>query len=82
MDKEVYNETLKTMPNDFDYKLISFTNDNMVYGKYLYVYPPFGGTPSMEQEKKNKFSMKYNELYNTKFNINPYESDTEESDTV
>ena len=87
MDPEVYNKTLATLcgnPQHAKYheifKKLEF-NYPLVYGKYLFVSPPYPGKfCSIEDNARNIFSMSYNGFYNEKYNIDPYASDYEESD--
>ena len=86
MDRELYNETLNAVcaipqySNYFDlFRELNFEGDLMVYGKYLHVKPPFpGNVMSPYETAKNLFSMKYNELYNVKYQIDPQDSDDDD----
>ena len=80
MDNELIKETLDNLLKNQQYsnlhdifKKLTFDNEHLVYGKYLYVFPPIPGVGvDIDAKAKNIFSMKYNELYNIKNNINPY----------
>ena len=78
MDKELYEKTLAELSGDENYSKFHETfkslqfDQSMVYGKYLWLQPPIPGiTLSDYDYAKNIFSMKYNELFNTKHNIDP-----------
>lgn len=88
MDPEVLKETLEALCQNekhakyVDYfKQLKFDNVNLVYGKYLHVSPPFPGDGMTDQDKaRNIFHMTYNQLYNSKYNIDPYASSSEDEE--
>ena len=94
MDRELYNQTLNAVcaiprySNYFDlFRELNFDGDHLVYGKYLHVQPPFPGNVmgptecSTYEAAKNLFSMKYNELYNVKYLIDPQASDDDDDES-
>jgi hypothetical protein len=80
MEEELFEEALKYTCERTDCsedieKLKMLKNSRLVYDKYLYVQPPIPGeTLDKYDYAKNILSMKYNLLYNSKYNINPYDS--------
>lgn len=89
MDQELYQKTLDTLCNDQKcakyhelFKQLKFNDSKLVYGKYLYVFPPFPGMTCSDLDMAtNIFSMTYNGLYNEKYNIDPYANDSCDSDS-
>lgn len=89
MDSEVVNKTLESFVNHQDYnkfldlvKSTIFDNVKLVYGKYLYVFPPIPGEELNDVDHVlNKFSMKYNQMYNLQYNTNPWEDSSESSES-
>ena len=89
MDKELYIETLNIFCGFPIYEkyyesfnMINLENMELVYGKYLYVSPPIPGIINNQKDTAwNFFCMKYNEAYNTKYNINPFDCSSYESST-
>jgi hypothetical protein len=61
------------------FKNLQFDENQLVYEKYLHVQPPIPGLILNDSDTaKNIFSMKYNEAYNQKYNINPYDNSSED----
>jgi hypothetical protein len=89
MDEALFEEALKYTCEKIDCSEFSSVRNNsefierlktlktarLVYDKYLYVQPPIPGEIIDKYDYiKNILSMKYNQLYNVKYNINPYAS--------
>jgi hypothetical protein len=92
MDSELYNETLSTLCKDPVYsKYQSIFNklapnhSRMVHGKYLYVSPSpleLSADDYDHNYAKCLFSMKYNELFDIKHNINSSDPDSDSDDYI
>lgn len=91
MDRELLEQTLEKVCQQPAYnqysdyfKLLNFDNVQLVYGKYLYVFPPIYGEPkpTMEATARNIFHMTYNALYNEKYNIDPEYMSEDSSDEI
>ncbi len=81
MDQELYQKTLTNLCAEQKhskyhelFKQLKFDESTrLVYGKYLYVFPPYPGQECSDSDMaKNIFSMTYNGLYNEKHNIDPF----------
>ncbi len=80
MDKDLHEKTLTLLCENCKYlKYVDILKNQkidesiLIDGKYLHVQPPIPGVELNDCEfAKNLFNMTYNQLYNEKYNIDPF----------